>query len=87
MKKGILKYTAWGLSPLGGNSVEGTGASNAPIRDAAPQEVPLVYDPRVGNFVSEQGVDDLNDRDDSLRKARRWEKDASWRALAGIRKS
>lgn len=84
MKKGILKDTAWGISPLGGNSVEGTGAPNAPVRDSAIQEVPLVYDSRVGSFVSEQGVDDLDDQDDSERKARRWEKDAAWRAKAGI---
>ena len=88
MKKGILKETAWGISPLGGNSIEGTdGPDNAPVRESAVQEVPLVYEPRVGNFVSEQGVDDLDDKDESIRKAKRWERDAAWRAKAGIIKS
>ena len=88
MKKGILKDTAWGISPLGGNSIEGTaGPDNAPIREPEVQEVPLVYDPRVGNFISEQGVDDLDDKDMTLRRAKRWEKDAAWRAKAGIQKS
>ena len=87
MKKGILKDTAWGISPLGGNSVEGTGTPNAEVRDSSVQAVPLVYDPRVGNFISEQAVDDLDDRDDSIYKAKRWEKEAAWRAKAGVRKS
>ena len=87
MKKGILKETAWGISPLGGNSIEGTGTGKAPVRDTKVQEVPLVYDPRVGNFVSEQGVDDLDDKDVSIAKAKRWNKEAAWRAKAGIKKS
>lgn len=87
MKKGILKDTAWGISPLGGNSIEGTGPSNAPIRDTTVQEVPLVYDPRVGNFVSEQGVDDLDDKDITIMRAKKWDRDAQWRAMAGIKKS
>jgi len=87
MKKGILKDTAWGISPLGGNSVEGTGPSNAPVREVAVQEVPLVYDPRVGNFISEQGTDDLDDKDITIIRAKDWERDAAWRAKAGIKKS
>lgn len=87
MKKGYLKDTAWGISPLGGNSVEGTSPSSAPIREPEVQEVPLFYDPRVGNFISEQGQDDLDDKDITLARARRWEKDAAWRAKAGIIKT
>lgn len=92
MKKGILKETAWGISPLGGNSIggnsiEGTGPSNAPIRDLSTQEVPLVYDSRVGSFISEQSVDDLDDLDISVRRAKRWDRDQAWRAKAGIKTS
>jgi len=87
MKKGILKETAWGISPLGGNSIEGTTPHSAEVRSSAVQEVPLIFDPRVGSFVSEQAIDDLDDRDISIVRAKRWERDASWRAKAGIKKS
>lgn len=87
MKKGILKETAWGISPLGGNSIEGTSPSSAPVRETSVEEVPLVYDPRVGNFISEQGVDDLDDKDITIMRAKRWDRDAQWRAMAGIKKS
>ena len=87
MKKGILKDTAWGISPLGGNSIEGTGPSSAPVREMATQEVPLEYDPRVGNFISEQGVDDLDDKDITIMRAKKWNRDQEWRAKAGIKTS
>lgn len=82
-----MKDTAFGVSPLGGNAIEGTGTPNAPIRDTQAQAVPLFYDARVGNFISEQGIDDLDDRDISVRRAKQWERDAQWRAKAGVRKS
>lgn len=93
MKKGILKDTAWGISPLGGNSVEGTVPGCAPIRDVDAsgnplvEEVPLEYDHRVGNFISEQGVDDLDDKDITIARSKDWNRDAEWRAKAGIKKS
>jgi hypothetical protein len=62
----IPEENVFGISPLGGNSVEGTGSGLAEVRDTAVQGVPLVYDRRVGNFISEQAVDELDDRDISL---------------------
>ena len=53
----------FGISPLGGNSVEGTGPGMAEIRDTSVQGVPLFWDSRVNAYISEQAVDELNDRD------------------------
>ena len=51
--------TVYGLSPLGGNAIEGSEVKG----------VPLVYDARVGAYISEQAVEELNDHDagDELR--------------------
>lgn len=87
MKKGILKDKVYGISPLGGNSVEGTGSPNAPIRSDAVEGVPLFYDPRVGVFISEQAISDLDDRDCSLDMAKAYRQEEQWRAKAGFVKS
>ena len=59
--------TIFGISPLGGNSVEGTGDGMAEVRDTSVQGVPLFWDSRVGAYISEQAIDELNDRDISDR--------------------
>lgn len=85
MKKNDL--TIVGISPLGGNSVEGTSPGMAEVRDTSVQEVPLFYDSRVGAFISEQAVQELDDREADLEKARLWQEEEEFRAKVGFRKS
>jgi hypothetical protein len=74
----------FGISPLGGNSAEGTGSGLAEVRDTAVQGVPLVFDRRVGNFISEQAVDELDDRDISLARADEFQREESFMVKAGF---
>lgn len=60
--KGSIE-NVYGISPLGGNSVEGTGSGLAEVRDTTVQGVPLVWDDRVKAFISEQAKEELDDRD------------------------
>lgn len=76
-----------GISPLGGNSVEGTADGFAPVVDASVQAVPLVYDPRVGAYISEQAVDELDDRDASRETSEQHRKEDEYRAKIGFRRS
>lgn len=72
-----------GLSPLGGNSVEGTQNGFTPVSTTDAQAVPLVYDARVGTYISKLAQIELNDRDISRDKARIWDQEATFRAQAG----
>lgn len=76
----------FGNSPLGGNSVEGTVTGMAEVRSTDIQGVPLVYDHRVGAFISEQAVDELNDRDISSARAEEFNREEEFRQKAGFRK-
>lgn len=76
-----------GISPFGGNGVEGTDDGMAAVRDTAVQSVPLVWDDRVKAYISEQAVDDLDDRDDSLDKAQVFNQEQEFMAKAGYRTS
>ena len=75
-----------GISPLGGNSVEGTNSGDdmAAVRDTAEQGVPLFWDSRVNAFISEQAIEELNDKDISLARAREYQKDEEFRQKAGF---
>jgi len=73
----------YGNSPLGGNSVEGTQDGFADVKTTEIQGVPLFYDPRVDNFISEQAIDDLDDRDSSLFRSRDFRREEEFRAKAG----
>jgi hypothetical protein len=73
-----------GISPLGGNSVEGTGTGLAEVRDTTVQGVPLVYDHRAGNYISEQAVDELDDRDISLARAEEFQREETFMDQAGF---
>jgi len=73
----------WGTSPLGGNSEEGTADGMAVVRDTTEQGVPLFYDDRVTNFISEQAVEELNDRDISLDMQRIFNEEEEFRQKVG----
>lgn len=81
-----IEENVFGLSPLGGNSVEGTGSGLAEVRDTDVQGVPLVFDSRVNSYISEQAVDELNDRDISLAARAEEEKEQEFLLKAGYRK-
>lgn len=73
----------FGVSPLGGNSVEGTGDGMAEVRDTETQGVPLVWDPRVQAYISEQAVMELDDKDISEEKRRIAQEEEDFRNKAG----
>ena len=75
-----------GISPLGGNSVEGTGSGLAPVRDASVQGVPLFWDHRAQNYISEQAIQELDDRDISEAARVKYEKEQEFLTKAGYRK-
>lgn len=75
-----------GVSPLGGNSVEGTADGMAAVRDTSIQAVPLVWDSRVKAYISEQAVDELDDIDVSEELTRRTLAEEKFRANAGYEK-
>ena len=66
----------FGLSPLGGNSVDGSTIEG----------VPLVWDDRVKAYISEQAVEELDDRDISLARRAEEEKEQSFLQKIGYRK-
>ena len=66
----------FGLSPLGGNSVDGSTMEG----------VPLVWDDRVKAYISEQAVEELDDRDISLARRAEEEKEQSFLQKIGYRK-
>lgn len=66
----------YGLSPLGGNSVEGTSPADAEVRDTSISEVPLTYDPITGDYVSFQRAEEIYDEIVvSREKQRIWEEE------------
>lgn len=68
--------TVFGVSPLGGNSVEGANIHG----------VPLFWDERVKAYISEQAVDELNDRDVGLLAAEEHRREEEFQTKAGIRR-
>lgn len=82
-KDKTLENTVFGVSPLGGNSVEGTGDGMAEVRDTETQGVPLVWDPRVQAYISEQAVMELDDKDISEEKRRIAQEEEDFRNKAG----
>ena len=76
-----------GISPLGGNSVEGTSSGMAEVRDTDTQAVPLVYDYRVGSYISEQAQQELDDRDDDLIREDEFRREEEFRSKIGYRRS
>lgn len=77
------EFPVYGVSPLGGNSVEATGPINAPITVTDVEAVPLLWDARVGGYISELAKMELDDRDISLAQAKLYNEDAEFRARAG----
>ncbi len=65
-----------GKSPLGGNSVDGGNIEG----------VPLFWDNRVDNFISEQAIEELDDRDMSLARREEFTKEESFLTKIGYRK-
>ena len=88
MDKNDPEQVVFGKSPLGGNSVEGTNSGDdmAAVKTTAIQGVPLFYDARVNNFISEQAIEELDDRDISLQKADVFNRSEEFRQKAGYTK-
>lgn len=82
-KDNNLENTVFGISPLGGNSVEGTGDGMAEVRDEDIQGVPLIWDSRVGAYISEQAIQELDDKEISEQKARIHQDEMDFRTKAG----
>jgi len=76
----------FGLSPLGGNSIEGTGSGLAAVVDTAEQGVPLFWDHRAQAYISEQAIDELNDRDISEARRSEENKENEFLTKSGYRK-
>lgn len=66
----------FGKSPLGGNSTDGGNTEG----------VPLFWDNRVNAYVSEQAIDELNDRDISLARRDQENRDQEFLQKIGYRK-
>lgn len=82
-KDKTLENNVFGLSPLGGNSAEGTGDGMAEIRNTEVQGVPLFFDSRVGAYISEQAIQELDDKEVSEEKARIFQEEQDFRQKAG----
>lgn len=81
------EFPVFGISPLGGNSVEATGPTHAPVTTTEVQAVPLVYDDRVGECISDLAKMELDDRDFAERKARVYQEQSEFYAAAGYVKT
>lgn len=66
----------FGLSPLGGNSTDGANTEG----------VPLFWDSRVDAFVSEQAIEELDDRDISEARRDEYNKEQTFLNKIGYRK-
>ena len=75
-----------GISPLGGNSIEGTGSGLAEVRDTSVQGVPLFWDPRAQAYISEQAIQELDDLDISNYARSEYEKEQAFLQKAGYQK-
>ena len=82
-KRNNPEFKVFGISSLGGNAVEATGTQYAPITDDSVQKVPLVYDERVDEYVSELAVMEMDDQDISLAKQEVFLAEEEFRAKAG----
>lgn len=67
----------FGISPLGGNAVDGTTIEG----------VPLFWDSRVQAYISEQAIEELDDRDLSLSRAAEYQKEKEFMDKIGSRRS
>lgn len=72
-----------GISPLGGNAVEGTSSGFAPVRDTAVFAVPLEYSPNVGVYVSEQAQEELDDKEHARKLSEEFNEEEAFRQKAG----
>ena len=81
------EFPVFGISPLGGNSVEGTADGFTPVSTTEIQQVPLVYDARVGCHISKLAQIELNDRDISLQQAKVYNEEQEFNAKAGYEKT
>lgn len=70
-------FPVYGISPLGGNANE----------DGTLKGVPLFYDERVDTYISEQAIEELDDRDISLAMAREYEKKQQFLIQIGYRRT
>jgi hypothetical protein len=59
----------------------------AEVRDTSVQAVPLVYDSRVGAYISEQAKQELDDRDVDLELAEQFREEEQFRLKIGYRRS
>lgn len=75
MRKDDPQFPVSDISPLGGNIVDGTTV----------EKVPLVYDQRVGAYISQQAVEELDERDYGLKQQEVFNEEAQFRAKIGYR--
>ena len=71
-----FENTIYGKSPLGGNCSEG----------GVIKGVPLFWDSRVQAYISEQAIEELDDRDLSIVAAEQFNKNEEFLAKAGFSK-
>ena len=67
-------FPVFGISPLGGNGVDGTDT----------EAVPLVYDARVDAFISKLAKMELDDQDIDLVKNEDYRQEQEYRRMIGI---
>ena len=82
-----IEDNVFGISPLGGNSVEGTDDGFAAVIDDEVQAVPLTYDYRVGAYVSDLAIMELDDLDISRIKADAYREEQDFWNKVGIRQT
>lgn len=83
MSNDVFNPTVIGLSALGNNSVEGTGAGETPITDTSVREVPLVFDPITGTYCAKLSKVNQEERLAGLEVARLTNDDQTFLAKAG----
>jgi hypothetical protein len=83
-RKSNPDFPVSGISPLGGNGIESTSDGMAPVRDTTVQEVPLVWDDRVGAHISIQAQEELDDRDADLEREQAYQEEKQFRQKIGM---
>ena len=76
-----------GVGPQGGNSIDGDSDGYNAITNASIQAVPLFWDGRVGAYISELAMQELDDIDASLILHDEFQEAEEFRARIGYRQS
>ena len=77
----------FGLSPAGGNAVEGTSDADAEVRDTTKRGIPLVYYAPLNSYISEQRMLELESEEESLETAQEHRDEEEFLTKAGFKRN